>query len=410
MRTPYQAPRDDDGYSHQEDASEFHQLLWARAVWMVGDSIVRSFVQCGWFAGLSDGGQDAGDELPRHTFRDYDSGSEVTIGPIEQPISYARERELAELGFTPVVESADGRVVVNFSSTPFQQESLNRTGSRKAERSFAADFRGLLCACRFAQVVSRLARRLSERELQRWLDAYVATQDQIPDATRPLRSASVRLEQRQQKFFVATAELRIWPAYQFDASEPINLLVRLDALYPQSTEMETSASEVTPTKIGFAELNEKSHEPFYLASAAPSREPHAVLEAFWRSLDETGLPRCRLALGPLTIDALVDATRPIEELVEWVCREDVRLDIAIADAPHSTILDLPRLGFLIRYPSGAVRGLAAEIESVEGRYKLSILDPLALLDPEGLVPTGPTEPLLSRFDVLVLEAMDDDQA
>lgn len=327
----------------------------------------------------------------------------MLIGPTESPISYAREKELAELGFTPVVESVDGRVVVNLTLTPYQDESLDRTGIRRAHTGFAADLRGLLCACRFAHGIARLAPRSSERVLQNWLDSYVALPDRLPDATRPLRAASVHLEQVHNKTFSGVAALSIWPAHQFDASEPLDLRVRIKVLYPRPTETEESFP-ADPTAASRAEVNKESHQPFQLLSAAPCRESHAALEAFWRSLEGAALPQCQMAFAPLTVELVVDATRPIEELVEWVCREDWRLDIEIADAPHGAALDLPRLGFLARYPSGIVRGLAAEIESVEGRYRLTILDPLALLDPGGLVPTRPTEPLPCRFDVLVLEA------
>jgi hypothetical protein len=117
-----------------------------------------------------------------------------------------------------------------------------------------------------------------------------------------------------------------------------------------------------------------------------------------------------MAFRLLTVDAVVDATRPIEELAEWVCREDWQLDIEIADTPQRIPLSLPRLGFLVRYPSGIVKGLSAEITFVEGRYRLAILDPLAVLDPGTIVSNEAKEPIRCRFDVLVLEATDYDQA
>jgi len=70
-----------------------------------------------------------------------------------------------------------------------------------------------------------------------------------------------------------------------------------------------------------------------------------VLEGFNNALAGAVLPPYHVVFGPLTVDAVVDVRRSIKDLVDWACREGMRLDVEIAEFSPYAGLDWSALGF-----------------------------------------------------------------
>src|SRR5205814_6330640 len=83
--------------------TDHSKYCWANAAWSLGARITSAFATYGWCAtirGVESGGLVEG--LPVHNFK-TESGDVAMKCPTETPISDRREKELADLGFVPLV-------------------------------------------------------------------------------------------------------------------------------------------------------------------------------------------------------------------------------------------------------------------------------------------------------------------
>ena len=106
MREPYgkdTVPVEAFDYEERVDGTDHAKYLWGNAAWALGARITQAFATYGWCAtirGVESGGLVEG--LPVHNFR-TESGDIAMKCPTETPITDRREKELADLGFAPLV-------------------------------------------------------------------------------------------------------------------------------------------------------------------------------------------------------------------------------------------------------------------------------------------------------------------
>ena len=106
LREPYgkdTVPVEAFKYEEHVDGTDHNKYLWGNAAWALGARVTQAFAKYGWCAtirGVESGGLVEG--LPVHNFR-TDSGDVAMKCPTEVPITDRREKELADLGFAPLV-------------------------------------------------------------------------------------------------------------------------------------------------------------------------------------------------------------------------------------------------------------------------------------------------------------------
>ena len=105
-RLPYGAetkPIDEFSYEEQVDGTDHSKYLWMNAAYSLGTKMTqssRSYGMCVAMRGVEGGGLVEG--LPTHNFA-TDEGDIALKCPTEVPITDRREKELADLGFVPLV-------------------------------------------------------------------------------------------------------------------------------------------------------------------------------------------------------------------------------------------------------------------------------------------------------------------
>lgn len=419
-------------FEFEEDAYRNSDMLWGNAAWAVGGSIARSFDQDGWFAALC-GSEAPGvvRNLPTVEILRDDGDTEV-IGPTDTPISYARERELMQLGFAALLQrKGSSDVVLNAVHNPFRPGAISQTGVPFHHSSPDQDLRAVLCVSRFAQYIPIIWNTASaylpdvnkgiearpyesmEFSLQLWLDGYVAKADAAPTVNRPLRSAVVRVYSAEP----AKAILEIRLGYRFIGDVgPIEIAVRLENAFDRAAarHVEAALLSIAEPRRGPDEyLNPQIHPgdsnsqhaiaPFRLCAIGPSMEPVQVVSNLAQALSERAWILQHIVLGPLHIRALVAADLPIDQLIDFAANDDSQLEIDITHCVADNKWNSQRLAFLAAYPSKIVRGLSADLDMIDHRYLLRILDPLAVLDPGQLIPTLQSRPIECRFDIVILK-------
>src|SRR5690606_30287239 len=106
LREPYghqTVPLEAFDYEEKVDGTDHSRYLWGNSAYALGARITQSFATYGWCAtirGVESGGLVEG--LPTHNLR-TDSGDIAMRCPTETPITDRREKEMADLGFIPLV-------------------------------------------------------------------------------------------------------------------------------------------------------------------------------------------------------------------------------------------------------------------------------------------------------------------
>ena len=208
MRLPY--GRDGasvDGFNYEEgvDGTEHNKYLWANAAWSLGARITNAFAKYGWCAairGVEGGGLVEG--LPTHTFT-TDSGEVALKCPTESPITDRREKELADLGFVPLVHCKNTDYAAFFSVQSAQKAKKYDKDAANANARLSTQLPYIMAISRFAhylkammrdKIGSFMSRRECEVFLNQWILQYVVGNDEVaPEvkARRPLRDAKIEV-------------------------------------------------------------------------------------------------------------------------------------------------------------------------------------------------------------------------
>jgi type VI secretion system protein ImpC len=246
MRLPYgKDTKQIDAFNYEEavDGSDHSKYLWGNAAWALGARLTQSFALYGWCAsirGVEGGGLVEG--LPAHTFR-TDEGDVALKCPTEIAITDRREKELADLGFVPLVHCKGTDYAAFFSVQSAQKPKMYDSESANANARLSAQLPYILAVARFAhylktimrdKIGSFMSRSDCERFLNKWIVQYVTEDDNASPITKaqyPLREARVDVMEVAGKPGVYRAVAFLRPHFQLDE---LTVSLRLVAELPKS--------------------------------------------------------------------------------------------------------------------------------------------------------------------------------
>lgn len=235
-----------DGFAYEEnvDGSDASKYLWSNAAYSLGTRLTNAFALYGWCAairGVEGGGLVEG--LPVHNF--YTDEGDVTMKcPTEVPITDRREKELADLGFIPLVHCKGTDYAAFFSVQSCQKAKLYDKDAANANARLSTQLPYIMAVSRFAHYLkammrdklgSFMSRTDCERWLNQWIMNYVTPDDTASPsvkASHPLREARIEVSEVPGKPGVYRAVAFLKPHFQLDE---LSVSLRLVAELPPST-------------------------------------------------------------------------------------------------------------------------------------------------------------------------------
>lgn len=231
LREPYgreTVPVEAFDYDEKVDGTDHNRYLWGNAAYALAARVNQSFAKYGWCAtirGVESGGLVEG--LPVHNFR-TDSGDLAMKCPTETPITDRREKELADLGFIPLVHAKGTDKAAFFSVQSAQKPKVYDKDSATANARVSAQLPYIFAVSRFAHYLKAMMRDkiggYSSKDemttfLNNWIGNYVVSNDSASfgvKAEKPLKEARVDVVEIPGKpgAFRAIAFLR--PHFQLD--------------------------------------------------------------------------------------------------------------------------------------------------------------------------------------------------
>jgi len=230
-RLPYgkeTKPIDEFSYEEHVDGTDHSKYLWMNAAYSLGTRMTNSYSMYGMcvaMRGVEGGGLVEG--LPTHNFY-TDAGDLALKCPTEIPITDRREKELADLGFVPLVHCKDTDYAAFFSVQSCQKPKLYDTDSANANARLSAQLPYIMACSRFAhylkammrdKIGSFMSREEAETFLNRWITRYVTPDDSASPAAkaeRPLREARIDVSEVPGKPGVYRAVAFLRPHFQLD--------------------------------------------------------------------------------------------------------------------------------------------------------------------------------------------------
>jgi type VI secretion system protein ImpC len=230
-RLPYGAetkPIDEFRYEEHVDGTDHSKYLWMNAAYALASKMTQSFAlygMCVAMRGVEGGGLVEG--LPAHTFS-TDEGDLALKCPTEVPITDRREKELADLGFVPLVHCKGTDYAAFFSVQSCQKPKVYDTDSANANARLSTQLPYIMAVSRFAhylkammrdKIGSFMSREEADRFLNRWITKYVTPDDSASPATkaqRPLREARIDVTEVPGKPGVYRAVAFLRPHFQLD--------------------------------------------------------------------------------------------------------------------------------------------------------------------------------------------------
>ena len=247
MRLPYgKSGTQIDGFNYEEgvDGTDHSKYLWGNAAYALGARLTQAFAEYGWCAairGVEGGGLVEG--LPTHNFT-TDSGDVALKCPTEAPITDRREKELADLGFIPLVHCKGTDYAAFFSVQSGQKPKVFDSEAANANSRLSTQLPYILAVSRFAHYLkammrdklgSFMSRTDCERFLNQWIVNYVTPDDTASasvKASHPLRDARIEVSEVPGKPGVYRAVSFLRPHFQLDE---LSVSLRLVAELPAST-------------------------------------------------------------------------------------------------------------------------------------------------------------------------------
>lgn len=228
-------------YEEQVDGTDHNKYLWGNAAWALAARVNQAFANYGWCAcirGVESGGLVEG--LPVHNFR-TDSGDTAMKCPTETPITDRREKELADLGFVPVVHQKGSANACFFSVQSAQKPTIYDSDAATANARISAQLPYIFAVSRFAHYLKAMMRDkiggyTSKGEishfLNTWISNYVVANDDAPMTTkakRPLKEARIEVVEVPGKPGAYRAVAFLRPHFQL---EELSVSMRLVADLP----------------------------------------------------------------------------------------------------------------------------------------------------------------------------------
>jgi len=230
-RMPYgpdTKPVDEFNYKETVDGTDHSKYLWMNAAYSMGTRMTNSFAKhgmCVSIRGVEGGGLVEG--LPVHNFY-TDDGDIAMKCPTETPITDRREKELADLGFIPLVHCKGTDYAAFFSAQSAQKPKLYDSDSANANARLSTQLPYIMAVSRFAhylkammrdKIGSFMSRDEASAFLNRWISNYVTPDDTASPATkakRPLREARVDVVEVPGKPGAYRAVAFLRPHFQLD--------------------------------------------------------------------------------------------------------------------------------------------------------------------------------------------------
>ncbi len=231
MRLPYgEANVPVETFNFEEDVTgtDHSKYLWGNAAYALGARLTDAFSKFGWtvaIRGVEGGGLVEG--LPAHTFP-TDDGEVALKCPAEIAITDRREKEIADLGFIPLVHCKNTDKAAFFSTQTTNKPKSYDTDSANANARLSSQLQYILAASRFAHYVkaimrekigSFMTRQNAEDYLNRWIKGYVLLDDKAGQELKakfPLREARIDVSEIPGKTGAYQAVAYLKPHYQLD--------------------------------------------------------------------------------------------------------------------------------------------------------------------------------------------------
>jgi type VI secretion system protein ImpC len=243
VREPYGSgtvPVEAFNYEERVDGTTHEAYLWGNAAYALAANINKAFALYGWCAsirGVESGGLVEG--LPVHNFR-TDSGELVMKCPTEVQVTDRREKELADLGFAPLVHQKGTSNAAFFSVQSCQKAKVYDSPQASASSRLSAQLPYIFATSRFAHYLKVMmrdkiggytSRTEVETFLNRWIQNYVAVADAPASmkAKCPLAEARIDVVEVPGKPGVYRAVAFLRPHFQLDE---ISVSMRLVAELP----------------------------------------------------------------------------------------------------------------------------------------------------------------------------------
>jgi type VI secretion system protein ImpC len=230
LRTPYGPERRIEAFDFDErvDGRAHDAYLWGSAAWALGARVTNAFAKYGWCAairGVEGGGLVEG--LPVHNFT-TDAGETVMKCPTETAITDRREKELADLGFAPLVHCLGTPNAAFFSVQSAQKPKVYNKPEATANARVSAQMPYIFAVSRFAHYLKVIMRDkiggfMSAADattfLNTWIQQYVVPNDDAaPEskARKPLKEARVDVVEIPGKPGALRAVAFLRPHFQLD--------------------------------------------------------------------------------------------------------------------------------------------------------------------------------------------------
>ena len=246
LREPYgknTVPVEAFDYAEDVDGADHGKYLWGNSAWALGARVTQAFAKYGWCAtirGVESGGLVEG--LPVHNFR-TDSGDVAMKCPTETPITDRREKEMADLGFVPLVHCKGTPNAAFFSVQSAQKPKIYDKDAATANARISAQLPYIFAVSRFAHYLKAMmrdkiggytSRTEAENFLNNWIINYVVSNDSAgPEvkARKPLREARVEVVDVPGKPGAYRAVAFLRPHFQLDE---LTVSLRLVADLPKA--------------------------------------------------------------------------------------------------------------------------------------------------------------------------------
>lgn len=231
MRLPYgkaNVPVDAFDFEENVDGTDHKKYLWGNAAYALGTRLTEAFAKYHWCAairGVEGGGLVQG--LPVHTFN-TDEGDVALKCPTEIAITDRREKELADLGFVPLVHCKGTDYAAFFSTQSANKPKVYDTDAANANARLSSQLQYIMATSRFAhylksmmrdKIGSFMTRDDAHSFLNRWISNYTLGDDEAGQemkAKYPLREARVDVSEIPGKTGAYRAVVFLKPHYQLD--------------------------------------------------------------------------------------------------------------------------------------------------------------------------------------------------
>jgi type VI secretion system protein ImpC len=231
IRQPYgrdTVPVEAFDFNEQVDGTDHSKYCWSNAAWALAARVTQAFGAYGWCAtirGVESGGLVEG--LPVHNFR-TESGDIAMKCPTETPISDRREKELADLGFVPLVHCKGTDYAAFFSVQSAQKPKIYDSDAATANSRISAQLPYIFAVSRFAHYLKAMmrdkiggytSRTEIERFLNNWINNYTVANDDVGfemKAKNPLKEARIEVVEIAGKPGAYRAVAFLRPHFQLD--------------------------------------------------------------------------------------------------------------------------------------------------------------------------------------------------